>query len=99
MRQWLLIILCFMLFGCYTNGPYAPVRNLTYEPPSASGTYQVKRGDTLYSIAWMYGLDYRYLAKINKLPADYTIHPGQDLRLNQPTTIAESANVLYDFDS
>jgi lipoprotein NlpD len=52
-------------------------------PQRAPSTYQVKRGDTLYSIAWMYGLDYRQLAQINRLSSQYEIWPGQRLRLKQ----------------
>jgi lipoprotein NlpD len=44
-------------------------------------TYTVRSGDTLYSIAWRHGVDYRDLARWNKLPADYRIYPGQVLRL------------------
>lgn len=44
-------------------------------------TYTVKRGDTLYSIAWRHDLDYRDLARWNRLPADFQIHPGQVLSL------------------
>lgn len=44
-------------------------------------TYTVRAGDTLYSIAWRHGLDYRELARWNRLPGDYRIFPGQVLRL------------------
>jgi len=52
--------------------------------PPQSRVYVVKRGDTLYSIAWRENLDYRALATWNQLPSDYTIHPGQLLRLTKP---------------
>ena len=50
---------------------------------SASGaaTYVVRRGDTLYGIAFRHGLDYRDVAALNRIPAPYTIYPGQRLRL------------------
>ena len=50
-------------------------------PPSGS-TYTVKRGDTLYSIATRHRMDYRELARLNGIGRDYTIHPGQVLRLS-----------------
>lgn len=50
-------------------------------PIPISGSYRVKAGDTLYSIGWRYGLDYRGLARANGLQPPYTIHPGQELRL------------------
>lgn len=44
--------------------------------------YQVRRGDTLYSIAWRYNLDYRDLAARNGIAAPYTLALGQRLRLH-----------------
>jgi lipoprotein NlpD len=52
------------------------------DPPRSSGTYTVKQGDTLYSIAWRHGVDYRELAKLNGIGRDYAIRPGQVLRLS-----------------
>ena len=56
--------------------------------PSAvpsGNTYQVKPGDTLYSIAFRYGRDYRDLASDNGIVAPYNITVGQNIRLT-PTT-------------
>lgn len=50
--------------------------------PSRPDTYTVKRGDTLYSIAWRHGLDYHDVARWNGIGRDYVIHPGQVLRLS-----------------
>ncbi len=44
-------------------------------------THTVQRGDTVYSIAFRYGLDYRELARLNGLDSGYLIHPGDTLRL------------------
>jgi lipoprotein NlpD len=44
----------------------------------------VVAGDTLYSIAWESGRDYRELARWNRIPAPYTIKPGQRLRVTPP---------------
>lgn len=52
-------------------------RALSWDPPS----YTVQEGDTLYSIAFRYGVDYRELARLNGVGSDYLIHPGQVLRL------------------
>lgn len=48
--------------------------------------YTVKKGDTLYSIAWNYGLDYRHVAAWNAIRSPFTIYPGQRLRLHPATT-------------
>ena len=45
------------------------------------GYYIVRGGDTLYSIAWRYGFDFRDLAEWNKIGAPYTIYPKQTIRL------------------
>jgi lipoprotein NlpD len=45
-------------------------------------SYTVVRGDTLYSIAFRSGVDYRELARWNGIGEPYVIHPGQRLRLS-----------------
>lgn len=42
---------------------------------------EVRAGDTLYSIAWESGRDYRDVAAWNGLDAPYVIKPGQKIRL------------------
>lgn len=48
--------------------------------------YTVKQGDTLYSIAWNYGYDYRDVATWNHIGPPYTIYPGQRINLVPATT-------------
>jgi lipoprotein NlpD len=43
--------------------------------------HAIVRGDTLFSIAWRYGLDYRQLAVRNKLSEPYRIYAGRRLVL------------------
>ncbi len=43
--------------------------------------YTVKKGDTLYSIAWRYEKDYRDIARWNNIDAPYAIYPGQRLSM------------------
>jgi lipoprotein NlpD len=45
----------------------------------------VRAGETLYSIARRYGLDWRELARWNGIGRDNLIHPGDRLRLSQPS--------------
>src|SRR3954470_22683443 len=87
------------LSGCASEGP-APVEDHslnagTSRPrpaappkpaPAPGGTYRVQRGDTLYSIAFRHGIDYRELAAWNGIPAPYTIYPGRELRLSSSRT-------------
>lgn len=60
--------------------PVKPVARPRRAVISNTGQYQVRRGDTLYSIAWGLGVDYRSLAKWNAISAPYTIYPGQKLK-------------------
>ncbi len=51
----------------------------------------VRKGDTLYSIALDYGLDYRELAQWNDVSAASVISIGQQLRLSPPAAAAPTA--------
>lgn len=68
-----LLIVGLVLSSC------TPMR-LDYE----SSTHIVRRGETLYTIAWQRGVDYRDLARWNALSNPDLIYPGQRLRL-RPT--------------
>jgi len=46
--------------------------------------HRVEKGETLYSIGWRYGQDYRELADWNELRPPYTIYSGQLLRVTPP---------------
>lgn len=68
-----------------------PVAQATPVPGAApgaqgarAGSYVVKRGDTLYSIALEHGADYRDLAQWNKLEDPSKIRVGQELRITSP---------------
>lgn len=43
--------------------------------------YTVKSGDSLYYIAWHFGVDYKKLAAMNNIKEPYSISVGQNLRL------------------
>ena len=78
--------LLLSLLGCGTPAP-APVSSREESGASISSSarhYRVQSGDTLYSIAWRAGLDYRQLASWNGIRAPYTIFPGQLLSLKAP---------------
>ncbi len=58
-------------------------------PKNTTITYHtVRKGETLYSIAWQYGHDYRTVARWNQVPRPYTIYPGQKLRVRSPDSEA-----------
>lgn len=82
-----LVVLGLLLFvsSCGAR-TYAPVKDRGTVAPQPDAPYrEVRAGDTLYSIAWDAGRDYRELAAWNDIPPPYVIHPGQRLRLHPPT--------------
>lgn len=78
--RWLAPILIWLalLAGCASS-------------PDRPATYLVKRGDTLYSIAFRHKLDYKDVARWNRIGRDYVIHPGQTLRLYPPGSSARAS--------
>jgi len=78
------LVLLFLV-SCGGNPP-APIEDRRSPKPVTSGSaYTVQRGDTLYSIAFRYGLDYRRVAAANGVRAPYTIFPGQKILLKEKT--------------
>ena len=78
------IVLSLALFGlvaCQSSGIYVPVIGSGESGANAKGYYTVQSGDTLYSIAFRYGLDYKKLARSNKIAPPYTIFVNQRIRL------------------
>jgi lipoprotein NlpD len=55
--------------------------------------HTVVRGDSLYFIAFNYGLDYRDVAAWNGIRAPYTIYPGQKLKLT-PAAPGSSPQII-----
>ncbi len=99
------LLLTLLLTACASTGP-APVEDRSGMPVrapraaapasnrSGAHSHHVERGDTLYSIAFRNGLDYRDLATWNRIAPPYTIYVGQVLRLAAPaaaTTLRHAA--------
>ncbi len=61
-----------------------PGGNAQQRPQATGGQYIVQRGDTLYSIAFRFGWDWKGLAARNNIPAPYVIRPGQIIRFDVP---------------
>ena len=49
-----------------------------------TSSYIVKKGETLFSIAWRANSDVKYLARLNHLTSPYKIYPSQKLLLVEP---------------
>lgn len=73
--------------GYYDHHPAAGAA-VPARTPVPGGSYAVMKGDTLYSIAFRKGVDFRDLAQWNGIAAPYTIWPGQRLTLSPPAKSA-----------
>jgi len=71
------------LFAVSCSAPHykAPVVDARPIPSHRIRTHHVAPGETLYSIALRYDLDYKKLSEINDLGGNYRISPGQVLSL------------------
>ncbi len=87
-----LLLVGALLASCSSSGRHAPVveRNAARKAANAGAqrdpdgrpqVYVIAKGDTLYSIAFNYGLDYREIAELNNIQNPDMIHIGQEIRL------------------
>lgn len=85
--------------GCSSRSAPAPVIEVyqgknyqDFDRAAFNGNiYKVQKGDTLFSIAWYTGNDYRDIARINNITKPYSIYPGQELRVSENANIAKSS--------
>lgn len=88
--SWLInILIVFLLFSCSSHQS-AEVREKSINATNRPLTHKVEAGDTLFSIAWRYGLKYEALAKYNAISEPYLIHPAQVIKLNVPAYMIKS---------
>jgi lipoprotein NlpD len=91
----LLLILIIFLSGCAeqpafdTDQPVVPAYKQTpiarpQTTPKRRSVFQVKKGDTLYSIGFGSGFGYELLAKWNNIPKPYKLRVGQKIKLYNP---------------
>jgi lipoprotein NlpD len=93
-RLGILVVVTFAIFfaGCGGYQGLAPVDSYETSARPAGGTHIVKRGETLYAIAWLYGIDYRDLAGHNRIAEPFIIFPGQRLDVVATTNARSLAN-------
>jgi len=84
MRCLLYPLLATLLGACAPPSVHAPVGDRGQRPAHIPAAHVVRQGDTLYSVAFMYGYDVQQLAHWNGLAPPYTIYKGQQLRLRPP---------------
>ncbi len=90
----LVIILSLLIISCTQKKSYESKQLKTSESPKVLGSikelpiekveefYEVKKGDTLYSIGLRLNLDYKKIAAWNGIKTNYEIEVGQKLRLS-----------------
>ena len=67
---------------------------------TGGSTYTVKKGDTLFYIAWITGNDFRDLAQRNNVPAPYGLNVGQTLQVgNASGTPITGGNAITQADA
>lgn len=81
LRVFLISITLLLVTSCASHSP-APVLDRSQRLSDRPKTHVVIAGDTLFSIAWRYGLKYEILAKYNGISPPYIIRPSQVIRLD-----------------
>jgi lipoprotein NlpD len=92
-----LVIAGLQLSGCASPPPGGvPVidRNQSayLREPLRRGQYRVQPGESLYSIAFRFGWDWKALAQHNRIPPPYVIYPGQTIRFSGASTRRQTAS-------
>lgn len=81
-KSFFYLFLIIILAGCGARNQLAPVSELKWQPYSRyQKTHTVRRGETLYAIAFRYDTDFRQLAVLNRVRAPYALRVGQVLNL------------------
>jgi len=83
-RVFIILITILLLESCFFSANTAPtsdISRVSVDKSTAVRQHIVKSGETLYSIAWRYGLDYKVLARNNGVKNNFLIYAGQTLIL------------------
>ncbi len=80
----ILVLLSVLLLSACSSTYDSKYSKESYGIENAPSTYIVKRGDTLFSIAWRFGLEQNSIARYNNISNPNKIYIGQKLRL-QPS--------------
>jgi lipoprotein NlpD len=76
------ILIAFsLLFSCSSNR-VADVTERSGQSAYKGRIHRVANGETLFSIAWRYGIDHKILAEFNSIRPPYTIFPAQQIQLD-----------------
>lgn len=78
---WRVLLLVLLLASGCSSRVFVPVVDIGADATSGTKFHRVSKGDTLYSIAFRYGYDYRELAAANNIKPPYTIFVDQKIAL------------------
>jgi lipoprotein NlpD len=86
--RFFLASILFALYACSTS-MHVPVEDIgqannNKQLKTGASTYTVEKGDTLFSIALRYDLDYKKLAQANNIYPPYIIRPNDVIYLREP---------------
>jgi lipoprotein NlpD len=85
MKKFFCALFFLLLSGCSGEIPDVAIVNGWSQIPKTTVHYVVQQDDTIYSIAWIFGLDYQQIAKVNHLTSpNFTVTPGQTLKIVPP---------------
>lgn len=95
------ILVCLLLLAGCSSKPQkpAPVVDIQGHAPITNKSkntlkqseYLVKKGETLYAIAWRANVNVKTLASWNNITAPYHIYPGQKLSLSKATSKSKNS--------
>lgn len=79
-------VLYFVSLTACTSDKRIPIRELSWQASNFKQiNYKSKVGDTIYTVAFYYDVDYKQIAAYNNLRMPYVIKPGQILKIKLPT--------------
>ena len=83
MRQYSIYgLVVFLFMGCASQSAPIPVINKSPERDIPKA-YEVKQGDSIYNIAWAFGVDFLDIAEFSDLEKPYKLKPGQVVYLQR----------------
>lgn len=90
------LFLSLLMQACgVREGGLAPVEESTWQGTNSSVTsHVVRRGETLYAIAFRYDQDYHRLAVLNQLKSPYALRVGQRIKLKSSSIEHFAENVV-----
>jgi lipoprotein NlpD len=99
LRRFLFVLsFALLLEGCGGSGFLAPVgkdprvNDITSPKKRVAKKHVVRKGETLYAIAFRYGMDYREIARSNGIASPFVIYSDQSLLIDPDHTVARVAS-------